>query len=227
MNLIKHLVTVNSSDREPSSITDVSIIREDELWRLIISRRTEAGDPMFERTEVLLTGDYFEKFTSGDFRFLLSDFRVPGMISDGKLMEVLPMLREGEQSVPETYHDEFMDRNRDKWIFFGIADVIERRNNIAEAMFRIGEMERILDNLNCLILTVKNTEPSEAEINAFFNFLPEVEKLGKYYAGSDWKNDFELDEAGEFPSYLKRGVLSEDGVYNALECYYELIEELG
>jgi hypothetical protein len=227
MNLIKHIVTVNSSDREPSSITDVSIIRENELWRLIISRRTEVGDPIFERTEILLTGDYFEKFTSGDFRFLLSDFRVPGIISDGKLMEVLPMLREGEQSVPETYHDGFMDRNRDKWKFFGITDVIERRNNIAEAMFRIGEMERILDNLNCLMLTVKNTEPSEAEINAFFNFLPEVEKLGKYYAGSDWKNDFALDEAGEFPSYLKRGVLSEDGVYTALECYYELIEELG
>ena len=44
----------------------------------------------------------------------------------------------------------------------------------------------------------------------------EIAALESYYAG-DWKADFELDEAGLLPANLKRGVLSEDGLYNLLE----------
>jgi len=32
-----------------------------------------------------------------------------------------------------------------------------------------------------------------------------------------WKNDFEADEKGLLPQELKKGVLSEDGLYNLLE----------
>lgn len=45
---------------------------------------------------------------------------------------------------------------------------------------------------------------------------PLAEELGKYYAG-EWKKDFEADEKGLLPPELKRGVLSEDGVYDLLE----------
>ena len=47
-----------------------------------------------------------------------------------------------------------------------------------------------------------------------------AEALEKYYTGSLWKRDFAADEAGLLPPELKRGVLSEDGVY-------DLLEELG
>ena len=40
--------------------------------------------------------------------------------------------------------------------------------------------------------------------------------LEEYYA-SDWRKDFEADEAGKLPEDLKRGVLSEDGLYDVLE----------
>ena len=52
-----------------------------------------------------------------------------------------------------------------------------------------------------------------------------ISKLEEYYTGPLWKSDFALDEAGQLPQGLKRGVLSEDGLYNLLECYKELTEE--
>ena len=41
--------------------------------------------------------------------------------------------------------------------------------------------------------------------------------LKEYYESPQWREDFEADEAGKFPKDLKRGVLSEDGIYNLLE----------
>ena len=36
-----------------------------------------------------------------------------------------------------------------------------------------------------------------------------------------------MDEAGKFPEKLKRGVLSEDGIWNMLERNKELLEQIG
>ncbi len=44
----------------------------------------------------------------------------------------------------------------------------------------------------------------------------DLARLEKYYTGPDWRSDFELDEAGLLPANLRRGVLSEDGVWNLL-----------
>ena len=41
-------------------------------------------------------------------------------------------------------------------------------------------------------------------------------ELEAYYA-SEGRKDFEADEAGKLPEDLKRGVLSEDGLYDVLE----------
>lgn len=40
--------------------------------------------------------------------------------------------------------------------------------------------------------------------------------LDEYYASGQWLKDFEADEAGLLPADMKRGVLSEDGVYDLL-----------
>ena len=37
-----------------------------------------------------------------------------------------------------------------------------------------------------------------------------------YYEGGQWLKDYEADEKGLLPENLKRGVLSEDGVYNLI-----------
>ena len=49
-----------------------------------------------------------------------------------------------------------------------------------------------------------------------------IGKLEAYYTSDVWKQDYADDEAGLLPKDLKRGVLSEDGIYNLLEEYKEL-----
>ena len=40
--------------------------------------------------------------------------------------------------------------------------------------------------------------------------------LEKYMSSGLWLKDYEYDERGKLPKALKRGVLSEDGLYNLL-----------
>ncbi|MBQ1591711.1 MAG: DUF4298 domain-containing protein, partial [Treponema sp.] len=53
-----------------------------------------------------------------------------------------------------------------------------------------------------------------------------MKKLESYYTSAEWKKDFALDEEGILPKDLKRGVLSEDGIYDLLERYRDLKEAL-
>lgn len=46
--------------------------------------------------------------------------------------------------------------------------------------------------------------------------LEVLRRLSDYYSSPAWKRDYAADEAGLFPKDLKRGVLSEDGIYDLL-----------
>jgi hypothetical protein len=85
---------------------------------------------------------------------------------------------------------------------------------------RIARMEEIFDK--ALDIMARAMECPEE----FLAFQGEIRKLDRYYTGSRWKKDFELDEQGKLPKDLKRGVLSEDGIYNLLERNKELLEEI-
>lgn len=41
-------------------------------------------------------------------------------------------------------------------------------------------------------------------------------ELMEYYFGGQWLRDYEADQQGQLPAGLKRGVLSEDGVWNLI-----------
>ncbi len=41
--------------------------------------------------------------------------------------------------------------------------------------------------------------------------------LEAYYTSGEWREDYEADERGELPPDLKRGVLSQDALYDLLE----------
>ena len=45
--------------------------------------------------------------------------------------------------------------------------------------------------------------------------------LSEYYGSKEWKQDYVDDEAGLLPKDLKRGVLSEDGIWNLLSDWQE------
>ena len=54
----------------------------------------------------------------------------------------------------------------------------------------------------------------------------DYEVLKGYMESGKWRKDFEADEKGKLPAGLKRGVLSEDGLYNLLEDVRGLLEEI-
>lgn len=60
-------------------------------------------------------------------------------------------------------------------------------------------------------------EDAPAESQAKLQKL--LQKLDAYYRSDEWKQDYAADEAGLLPKNLKRGVLSEDGLYHMLEDY--------
>ena len=66
----------------------------------------------------------------------------------------------------------------------------------------------------------------EKAIAEYEEFQSAIQELEEYYTSDDWKEDFRLDEEGKLPADLKRGVLSEDGVYDLLERNAELIARL-
>lgn len=54
-------------------------------------------------------------------------------------------------------------------------------------------------------------------ISEYKTFKPDLQALREYMESGQWKQDFEADEAGQIPADVKRGVLSEDGLYDLLQ----------
>ena len=77
---------------------------------------------------------------------------------------------------------------------------------LKERIDRIARMEHCFDEL----LAAEESGMDEDRFKALLSELIE------YYEGGQWLSDYELDEKGLLPQELKRGVLSEDGVYNFL-----------
>ncbi len=87
--------------------------------------------------------------------------------------------------------------------------------NVPQYLF---EMEGILNR------ATQRMDILEKAIAEFENIQDEIKKLEAYYTSPQWKEDFATDEKGKFPQKLKRGILSEDGIYNMLERNKELLE---
>ena len=81
---------------------------------------------------------------------------------------------------------------------------------------RIEEMEKLLNTSN---KAIKNLEKALKDYNKAQDGIHE---LATYYSSKEWKEDFEADEKGKLPADLKRGVLSEDGIYNMLDNNLEV-----
>ena len=81
---------------------------------------------------------------------------------------------------------------------------------------RVAYYEVILDQATIV------ADQMETALQAYEAVQGNLKKLESYYAGPKWKEDYEADEAGLFPADLKRGVLSQDAVYDLLERYQEL-----
>ncbi len=75
---------------------------------------------------------------------------------------------------------------------------------------RICKMEQYFDEVTEAVRLSQNLLYHDENVKNKLN------ELVVYYESGLWLQDYECDERGEFPSDLKRGVLSEDGLYNLL-----------
>jgi hypothetical protein len=89
-----------------------------------------------------------------------------------------------------------------------------------EQIERIRRMEERLNRLSAWL------ENAEYVLAARAAAREDADALAAYLESPEWRADFEADEAGLLPPELPRGVLSEDGIYNALERMRELPDAL-
>ena len=86
-----------------------------------------------------------------------------------------------------------------------------------ERIERIGDMEEKMDR------AWKAVRELQAAIEQFNGVREDVDALSDYYENGCWRQDYEADEAGALPENLKRGVLSQDALYDLL-AEYEALE---
>ena len=89
-----------------------------------------------------------------------------------------------------------------------------------EQIERIKQMEQRLERAAAAVMTLS------AALDRYEEVQGDISALNEYYGSDEWKQDYADDEAGQLPPDLKRGVLSEDGIWNVLTDAHELNERL-
>jgi len=89
-----------------------------------------------------------------------------------------------------------------------------------DPMLRIIQMEEIYERIQ------QKANALEQAISEYEELQSEINILEAYYTSQDWKDDFVMEEKGEIPQGIQRGILSEDGIYNLLEQNKELMKRL-
>lgn len=85
---------------------------------------------------------------------------------------------------------------------------------------RIEYFEKIYDNIT------NNIEKLENLLDEYEENLSKIKELEEYYSSEIYMRDYILDEQGKIPTDIKRGILSEDGIYDLLIKNKELKERL-
>ena len=83
------------------------------------------------------------------------------------------------------------------------------KEELSYAVERIEHMEKMFDE-------VKNAFKNDPDFLKNEIMQRKVSLLTQYMESGQWLRDFELDEKGELPKDFKRGILSEDGLYNLI-----------
>ena len=85
---------------------------------------------------------------------------------------------------------------------------------------RINGMEQLMERASSAVINFS------AALDKYVGAQQAIAALSDYYGSDEWKQDFADDEAGLLPADLKRGVLSEDGIWNLLADNRELMNRM-
>ena len=98
--------------------------------------------------------------------------------------------------------------------------VIEMIRNKMEQLERIRRMECLLEE------ATQAVKKLEEALDGYEEAQSAIRSLETYYDSEEWMKDFSDDEQGRLPKELKRGVLSEDAIWNLLEENRDLKERM-
>ena len=93
-------------------------------------------------------------------------------------------------------------------------------NDDKQQISRIRQMERRLVSVTAAVKRLN------AALDKWESVQEAIAALDGYYGSDMWRQDFADDEAGRLPDGLKRGVLSEDGIWNLLTDVQDLNRRL-
>ena len=85
---------------------------------------------------------------------------------------------------------------------------------------RIKEMEMRFDLVSDAVKRMSDA------LDVYESIKVSLNTLNEYYGSEEWKRDLSDDEAGLLPKDLKRGVLSEDGIWDLLCDHTSLLERM-
>lgn len=91
-----------------------------------------------------------------------------------------------------------------------MTEQIERIMNMEE------RLDRVMKALQDLHIAMEQMNEVKEDVNA----------LSDYYENGIWRQDYEADEAGMLPKDLKRGVLSQDALYDILTEFDTLEKQI-
>ena len=85
---------------------------------------------------------------------------------------------------------------------------------------RICQMEQLMDKVSAIV------DELSSALGKYDDIREDIATLNNYYGSKEWRQDYADDEAGLLPRDLKRGVLSEDGLWNVLVGCHEIEKRL-
>jgi len=91
---------------------------------------------------------------------------------------------------------------------------------------KMKQLERIT-RMECLLEEAKQAVKRLSEaLDGYETAQSAIRALEAYYDSEEWMKDFSDDEQGRLPKELKRGVLSEDAIWDLLEENRDLKERM-
>lgn len=114
-----------------------------------------------------------------------------------------------------------------KWVE-GIAELkalVEEGKAKLESSFSEAEL-RVARNSSRLQSVEEAIKQAETGIDMLLGQWENICTLNDYLDSGEWQADFEAEERGEISKLIPRGVLSEDGLYNALDRLQDLLGQM-
>ena len=102
-------------------------------------------------------------------------------------------------------------------------DIKMKKTVVSNNKQQIARIRRMEQHLNRVTAAVKRLEGA---LDKWETVQDAIAALDEYYGSGMWRQDFADDEAGLLPDNLKRGVLSEDSLWNLLTDCEELKDRI-